>query len=212
MRLFTNMSLRQKLTALLLIVSATAILLSAIAVLLVETNTFEPGVRQEIKSISKVLNDITRPAIDFRDNKLAQEYLTLLKLYPNISAGAILLPDGEVFAIAFDLKTSLERAQWPIPPYEEKIQFLDAFAEAWTPIKGENEVIGWIYLKYDLPALWLRLPQYTIMFTAIIFSILISGIILTYSSHRLITSPLLDMSKINKSSCCQEGFQTKSSN
>ena len=209
MNLLINLSLRQKLVALLTIVSTTATLFSIIAVLIVEATTFEPNVRQEINSTSRVLNDITRPAIDFGDNKLAQEYLSLLKLYPNISHGAVLLPDGEVFASSTRSNEDVKDAKWPKPPYKEKIEFLDTYAEAWTSIKGENDTIGWIYIKYELPPLWLRLPQYTIMFSSILLSILISGILMTYSSHRLITRPLHDMSIVTNRVIAEKDFKLR---
>ncbi|MDZ7868647.1 MAG: CHASE sensor domain-containing protein [Rheinheimera sp.] len=174
------------------------------ATLLYEERSYQPKQAQEMASLARVMAEMSDAAVDFQDQALAQEYLNILRLYPQLHQAALLLPDGSVFA-------SLQQGSgpfrsWPMPPYRAGYQHQQNYSVFLQPLKAADPASAHLYLEYHQPPLWQRLPQYSIMFAAIAVSLLVITLVLQSYTRSYLLRPLEDMTRFAREVSASEQY------
>jgi TMAO reductase system sensor TorS len=96
--LFRTLSIKNKLMAITLLTSATAVLFVSLAFLVNEIISFRIGVRQELGAIADIIGKNSAAAVAFNDPKSARETLAGLSAKPYILGAFIVTADDRIFA------------------------------------------------------------------------------------------------------------------
>jgi PAS domain S-box-containing protein len=188
-----NISIRRKLTCVIMITSLAALLLAGVAFVLYDVITLRSAMLSQITTLSQIIGNNSTAALVFNDQKAADETLGALNSNPNIVAGSIFNDKGEVFAkyVRTDVadKISFPSAQ------AEGHEFGDEYLTLFRQIEFDNKIIGTVYLQYDLEPLRTRMKQYAgivfiIMLVASVVALIISSFL-----QRLISSPILELAE-----------------
>ena len=93
-----RLSIRQKLTAMLMIASASVLLLAAVAFVVWDFYRFRADMHLDLSTQAQVVLENTAAAITFGDPDAAGETLEMLGLHPHTRLACLYLPAGELFA------------------------------------------------------------------------------------------------------------------
>jgi signal transduction histidine kinase/CheY-like chemotaxis protein/HPt (histidine-containing phosphotransfer) domain-containing protein len=96
--LFRTLSIRNKLMAITLLTSATAVLFISLAFLIGEVVSFRKGVRQQLGVIADIIGKNSAAAVAFDDPNAARETLAGLSAKPYILGAFIVTDDNRLFA------------------------------------------------------------------------------------------------------------------
>jgi TMAO reductase system sensor TorS len=94
---FRNLSIKNKLMAILMLTSGVVLLVASLAFSVNELITFRGTTRQELISLAEIVGKNVSAALLFGDRKSAAETLETLSLKPNILAAFIFTHDGDFF-------------------------------------------------------------------------------------------------------------------
>jgi len=95
---FSRLSIRQKLTAMLMIASAVVLLLSSAAFVIWDFYRFRADMQADLVTEAQLVLDNTEAAITFNDPDAAAETLEMLEIHPHTQLACLYLPSGRVFA------------------------------------------------------------------------------------------------------------------
>jgi signal transduction histidine kinase/CheY-like chemotaxis protein/HPt (histidine-containing phosphotransfer) domain-containing protein len=210
MKLFGDISIRQKLIRIVLLTCGVALFLSSIAIIVNEAIMFRNEMKQELAALADIIGHNTSAAILFNDRKAADETLSGLKNKSNIIAAYIIIKNDTIFSryvapIANRERLRLEgkgsgtteldvkRTLQEFAKGEEEIFGLDGDINMVRPITMDNKIIGTVVIQSDEGQLVSRLKGYF----AVIIGIMLVALMISYAlSSRLqqvITRPILTL-------------------
>jgi signal transduction histidine kinase/ActR/RegA family two-component response regulator len=96
--MFNQLSIRQKLTAMLMLTSGTVLGLAAIAFVTWDFYRFRADMQSDIETIAQVVLENTTAAVTFHDPNAAGETLEMLEIRPHTQIACLYLSNGELFA------------------------------------------------------------------------------------------------------------------
>jgi diguanylate cyclase (GGDEF)-like protein len=194
MRILRNLSIRHKLTVIIMIIVAVSLLLSSVAFITSDRLYTQKNVGKNLRIMADMIAANSTAALLFGDSTAAMETLGFLSSQGNIEAGVIYDSDREVFA---SYVKAGHQGQLPDPSVmDENLLFWSDHVELFTNIKYQGEVIGNIYLRSDLQAVHERLSWFLrVVATILAVSLLVAFILISQMQH-IITAPLMRLSAI----------------
>jgi len=173
---FGNLTLRGKLTAIILIASSAAVLVACIIFALYDVTTFQRSLAGELETIAKITGSNMTAALTFGDSKSANEILSTVGIQPHIVEACVYKADGTVLA---EFRRDGSKAPFTPPaPRPDQTSIVSGYMLAFRKVSLDGESVGSIYVKSDLGELYGRMG-------------LISAIILTVFVLSLVTSFLI---------------------
>lgn len=94
---FRNLSIKNKLMAILMLTSGVVLLVASLAFSVNELITFHSNTKQELSSLAEIVGKNVSAALLFGDRESAAETLETLSLKPNILAAFLFTDDGDLF-------------------------------------------------------------------------------------------------------------------
>jgi TMAO reductase system sensor TorS len=98
---FRNLSIKNKLMAILMLTSGIVLLVASLAFSVNELISFRSNTRQELTSLAEIVGKNVSAALLFGDRKSAAETLETLSLKPNILAAFLFTQEGDLFSSYF---------------------------------------------------------------------------------------------------------------
>jgi signal transduction histidine kinase/DNA-binding response OmpR family regulator len=208
MKLFGDISIKQKLMRIVLLTCGVSLFLASISLIVNEAIMFRREMKQELMSLADIIGHNTSAAILFNDRKAADETLSGLKDKPNIIAAYIITNDATIFSryLAPNVNRerlrlerqgdgtpglSVKRALQEFAEEEEKIFEFDGDIDMVRPITMDKQVIGTVVIQVDESQLVSRLKGFLIVITVIMMLTFIIAYILSSGLQQLITRPIL---------------------
>ena len=96
--MFNRLSIRQKLTAMLMLTSGTVLGLAAIAFVTWDFYRFRADMQADLETQAALVLDNTAAAVTFDDPDAAGETLEKLEIHPHTQIACLYLPNGQLFA------------------------------------------------------------------------------------------------------------------
>ncbi len=186
-------SLRRKVMMLVLSTTISALVLSAVALVLYDLRAYERQWTSDLMLQAEVLARASAPALAFSDHQAATKDLSLIRVRSRVIAAALYTRDGHLFATYL-------RAGEPMPPFPEK-----PGAEGYR-IEGDQlvifhrvvenaEPIGTVYLRaLYLP--WERLRDYLAILFLVMLASLALAALLSGWLQRGVTTPILEVARV----------------
>jgi PAS domain S-box-containing protein len=190
---FRAIPIRIKMTILIVLAIAFAILVAGAAVLVYESRTFEPRSLEKVANQADILAEVLVPSLLFQDSVAASEYLATLRHWKEIRAAAVYDGQGNLFA-GYRIQGA-GPVRFPAVAPEPGAEFLprDLIYCAIVSKRGDG-AIGYLWLDQELLPLYARLPQYGIMFAVVTLSLAAVGMVLGLALKRSVTSPITSLS------------------
>ena len=184
-------SIRQKLTAVILMTGILAVALAGLGFGLYERASYRAAMVSELTTLADTLGANTAAALMFHDSRSAREMLSALQSEKHIVAGLLYDRQGNVFA---EYRRPGVSASWVIPSWDEAgARFDEQNLALAQKVNFERTKVGVIVIVSDLSVLHAQLREYTkIAALVLVVSVLLAFLV---SSHflRKITSPILQL-------------------
>jgi len=158
-------SLRGKVMIVVLTTTTLALLLSAAALLFYEVRAYKHSRQADLQTQADIVAQATAAALSFKDARAASENLHMLRLRPQITAAAVYLAKGELFASYVRPPQSV--TDIPLEAREAGFIVSGDKLELFHPIRQNEEVLGMLYLRTDNDLAG-RLGDYLIILLAVI--------------------------------------------
>ena len=192
MRWLRNISIRRKVTLVILLTSSTALVLACAAFTVYELVTFRHAVTAELTTVAEIIGANSTAALTFQDRRTGQEVLSGLATDERIVAACIYGRDGSVFARYNRDKTT--KLASPAPrapgPYFEEGQLL-----LFWPIMLDGEAIGIIHVRSSLHEMQLRLRRYLWIAALVLAASFLLALALSAKLQGLVSNPILELAK-----------------
>jgi signal transduction histidine kinase/ActR/RegA family two-component response regulator len=180
-------SVRSKLILMAVSTTFVALFASSIAMLLYDLRTFKQYWVDELMTQADIIASVTAPALSFNDAKTAQQNLSVLRVRPQILAGAIYTAGGTRFA---SYAQGSRAVSYPPRPGVPGYTIEDGELAVYHNIVDNGEVLGTVYLRarYGLVE---RLLNYAAILGAVLLASLVLAALVASRLQKGITEPLL---------------------
>jgi signal transduction histidine kinase/DNA-binding response OmpR family regulator len=193
-RALRNLSIRTKLTFIVVLTSVTALLLAGGAFLGYETVTFRSKMEQDLTILADVIGANSTAALTFQDVAAARDALGALKAQPRVEAAAIYATDGTPFATF--RRDPKQLASWPVTVKQDGVLRERDALGIMRPIALDGERIGSIYIRSDLLEMRARSARYAGILFAVLVAASLVALLLGSLLQRLVSGPLLRLAVV----------------
>ncbi len=192
--LFRGLSINRKLTLVMMLTTAGALVVACAAFLLYERQALRKTMARSFAIIADTFDDNVSPGLTFDDAESIAHTLKTLRANPDLIAARVY---GKTGALVAEYKRAKDAASFCFPPLQKSGQVfqqshLDTFQEVWL----DAEVIGTVYLASDYAAInrSLKRSVYTVLV------VLCCALLLAYALSRafrpLIAGPITELAQV----------------
>ncbi|MES2016880.1 MAG: ATP-binding protein [Pseudomonadota bacterium] len=179
-------TVRSKLILMAVSTTFVALLAASIAMLLYDLRTFQQYWVDDLGTQADIIASVTAPALAFNDAKTARQNLALLRVRPQILAGAVYSANGTRFASYAQAGSEVESPARPERPgYTISKGELTVFHN----IVDNGEVLGTVYLRARY-GLYERMRNYAGILGAVLLASLAIAALVASRLQKSITDPL----------------------
>ncbi len=193
MRYHRDLSIRRKLTAIVLVTCGVSILFACTMLAVYDVTAFRREIAVELVSTAGITGSNTTAALSFSDAYAAHETLNSLAAQTHIVAAAVYAADGSVFARY--ARTGADPQLVPPHAGPDGIRFSFHDVVVSQPIELSGERIGTIYLRSDLDQLYARAKNFFEILDIVILACLLAAYLLASRLQRLISGPILALAQ-----------------
>lgn len=193
MALFTDMTIKRKLTLIIMLISSAALLFACVSFIVYDRITVKDTMAQRLTILAEVIGNNSTAALTFDNRTDAQETLSALKAEPHVVAATIYSNEG-VFVTY--LRDGYEGAFTPPPPREDGHAFADGYLDLYRRIMLQDEPIGTVYVRSDLQELRSRLRRYIGIVLIFMFCSSLVAFFLSSWMQKIISDPILHLADV----------------
>lgn len=206
---FQDLSIKHKLTTIIVLTCGLMMVLFAFLFLLNEAFSFQNNARHHIAALAEVTGINATAALSFQDPQTARELLDALRVEPNILQAAIYTAAGNRFAAyakghVSDIPRHIDLHNLPAPdrvrPTALSVKaglkglsgdFLDVF----QPITLNGKRIGMVLIRADQRWVYARMKSVTMMVAGIMLVLIVLSGFISARLQRIISLPIETLSK-----------------
>ena len=193
MMLSSGFSIRRKITELVLVTCAVAVLVACGVFAVYDILSSRAALARDLTTVAQITGSNSTAALSFDDAQSANEILSSLGSKPHIVEACIYKRDGSVFAKYSSSASTVDFLPPPVSP--DGVRSVSGFMEVFREIRLKNDVVGVIYVKSDLR----ELRDRTVQFAWTILGVILLSFVSVYFSaarlQRLISDPILDLAR-----------------
>jgi two-component system sensor histidine kinase/response regulator len=193
MRAFKDLSIKHKLTSIMMTISVTALILSCASFIIYDQIFSRRAMAQELSSLAEIIASNSTAAITFNDQDSATEILSALSARPHITSACLYTPDGKQFA--WYVRPNQPAPLNTPPPKSDGAQLVNNRFELFRSISLDGQVVGTLYLQSDLEELHSRLVRYGWIVIVILLASSLLTLVLSSFLQRIISNPIVSLAK-----------------
>jgi two-component system sensor histidine kinase/response regulator len=206
---FRNLSIRRKLTLIVMITTCTAILLACVAFLAFDIHTERQSRARDLETLAKVLGSNSTAALTFNDPAAAREVLQSLSAKQHVLAASLYRNDGVIFA---SYVRDWAAAPFVFPTAEPSGTRLEANQlVVFQTILLEGHPLGTVFLASDLGEVKEILRLYAALSGIIVFSLSIGAFFLAARMQRAISDPILLLAQTARAVTTAKDYSVRAS-
>lgn len=204
---FKNLSIRHKLTAIIVFTSGLMILITSLVLIINEAITFHRSAVRNISVLTDVIAINSTAALSFQDSQTAEELLQSLRVEPHIITAAIYNAAGNRFALYGDNKINqlpehLELSNEPSTRAKKSKfsvtglaspRFGSDFMDVTRLVILNEKTIGIVYVRADQGWIYERLKLFVGMVICIMLGLFVMAYFLTQKLQRVISQPIEEL-------------------
>jgi PAS domain S-box-containing protein len=189
-----HLSIRQKLTRIVMVTCGAAILVACLVFLIYDRVTSMEALEQELTTLAQITGSNTTAALEFRDADSATETLASLRAQQHVTHAVLYTKEGAVLA-----KYARQGLGQNFVPPAPQSDFAGPSGSrgviVFRQITLKSEVIGTIYIESDFGELRSRLLSFATITALVILLSLVTAHLLAIRLQNSISGPLLDLAK-----------------
>ena len=210
MGITSGISIKRKLTSMIMLTSAVTLLVVCGAFLTYELGTYKEHMTEEITTLCDIIGNNATAALSFDHHDDAKGILRSLAAEEHIVMAAIYGKNGEVFATYFRHNPDLRFNPPPFQP--EGVEFGKDHLAMFRPIRLEGEEIGMIFIKSDLEEMRARFRQYAIIVGLVLTASLALAFLMSSRLQRGISVPILSLAKTARNVSTKKNYSMRAEN
>lgn len=193
MRRLSQWSIKDKLTAIVMLTSVTTLFFTGICFLAYEFYTTPQTVATNMESLANVVGNNSTAALTFDDSSAAEDTLNGLRATPTIVWAHLYTKEGQPF-VSFQRDGS----QAPVPSCVQFAGFqrVERFVELCRKIELRNQVVGAISLRSDLSDAYARLWNYVLLSVVALLISLLVALLISREAQKRVSRPILDLTAV----------------
>jgi len=180
-------SVRIKLILTALTTTFVALVVTTVAMLVYDLKSFQRGWVDDLTTQAVLVATASTPAVTFNDPRAARQNLGLLRVRPEIQAGAIYTANGALFASY--VQSPQELPALPQHPGQLGYSIEGGRMVVTHPIMDEGERIGTVYLSATYRLLD-RVQSYALILLGVMLGSLLLAAVVAHKLQQTITRPL----------------------
>ena len=185
--MLNRLSLRQKLTAMLMILSSAVLLLASAAFVTWDFYRFRSEMEVDVATQAALVLDNTAAAITFKDPEAARQTLEMLSIDPHVQIACLYLPNGELFAEA----NFHDKSQDSCPPSPAPgVKYTPTRLQLTSHLTRGVDRGSRLFIASDLEAHRARLQTQATAVAAILFAGLLISFLLSYLLQSIVSKPI----------------------
>ena len=193
MQLYRHASIRQKLTRIVLITCATAVLVACTVFAVYDITTFRLSMGNDLATLAEIVGANSSAAVTFGDKEAAHEILSSLTARPHIVEACILATDGSVFARYNRPGSDPDFTPPRLQP--EGVSTSSGHMVVFRSIRLDGAPIGAIYMKSDLDLLYARATRFAGIILVVMLVSLLAAYFLASRLQSAISGPILELAR-----------------
>lgn len=182
--------IKRKLTLIILMTSAVALLLACGAFVTYEQVAFRNTMVRDFSITAEMIGFNSAAALSFNDADAAAQTLKGLSAQPHVIGACIYDNKGSVFATY--QRDPAVKVTWP-PAQAPGQYFSSESLELFRPIVIAGETAGGIYLRSDLEEMRQRLERYALIAAGVMSAATLIALLIGSKLQRLISEPISDL-------------------
>ena len=212
MSFLRNISIKRKLTAIIMLTSCIVLFLASVAFIANDLVAFRRQMMEDLSILAKIIGINSTAAMVFNDQKSGAETLAALEAQAHIMTACIHMKDGSLFAgysinccpDLDSLPPEIDGHNFGVDPpelsklIEKDSHFGKNYVAVLKPILFDGERIGTIYLQSDLKAFYSHLKWHAGAFVVIMLASSLVVLLLSSTFQRLISEPILFLAQTMK--------------
>jgi signal transduction histidine kinase len=197
MRVFRDISIKRKLTLIIMLISIVALLLSCTLFIIYDRGLERREMIRDLATQAEIIGDNSTAALIFDDADSTTEMLLALKAKPEIVAACVYDKGDHLFATY--KRANQEGANFLPPAVEaDGNHFSGDRLRLFRQITLEHETVGTVYLEVSLEEMHVRLVSDIEITAIILLAAMLVTLLLSASFQRVISDPIIRLAQTAK--------------
>ncbi|MBI3667942.1 MAG: response regulator, partial [Acidobacteria bacterium] len=204
---FRDLSIKWKLTHIIMLTSGLALLLACAAFILYEVVVFRDRTRNELSTVAEIIGANSTAALAFLDRHAAEETLTALRADNRVLAAAIYSKNGALFARY--ARGGDRTISFPWQPMPSGYYFEGDALLLFRPILLDQERIGAIYIRSDMQEVYAHLRRYMEIVGIVLAASVLLAFLLSSKLQRVISEPVLGLARVARQVSAEKNYTVR---
>ena len=194
MRIFNNLSIKNKLIGIIFLVSMLAIVTGFTFIIIKDIKSFKTNMVDNTTVNAKLIGEYCVTPLAFQDNAGAEEILGRLETIPSIMNGYVYDDKGDLFAV---FNRYEETNVPPLPTKEETSSVFEGkYLHLFQPILYQNQKYGTIYLRASTYLLVDKIKRYLLTMVLLMMGLMVLSYFLASKLQSIISKPIITLTDI----------------
>ena len=193
-RRWNDLALQRKLLIVSLLTALTAMLVALMVLITYDFSVVRVRLVQDLASRMELVSLNLDVDLNFGDRGAATRTLSALRGTPDIHSACLFDPQHQIFANY--ARNGSARCAWQEDMAAPGHGFHGDYLSMLAPVRFQHEVVGYLQVEYALQPLAERLSKYGLVLAVVLMTLLICGVLQAAGLRRLVTQPLLALSKV----------------
>ena len=193
---FQDISIKRKLTAIIMIASTVALLLVSTGFVTYELVTFRQTMTRDLATLAEIIGNQSTAALTYGDKDAAREILAALNAKKHIVAAALYDKEGRLIASYSGVKGPA--VSFSNQPEAEASRFENNALVVYHEIRLDGDFVGTVYLKSDLQEINERFARYAAMILLFMLASWVVTLFLSALLQRVISRPIFHLAETAK--------------
>ncbi|HEX9002624.1 MAG TPA: response regulator [Blastocatellia bacterium] len=196
MRVLRDLSIRRKLTLIIMFTSGIALALACVAFVTYDLITLREGMTRNLATLADIIGTNNTAALTFNDQASAKENLDALSASSHIVTACFYTKDGQLFA---QYKRVDQPGSFSPPAIRENGTFWEKDRLLlFQRLVLDGERVGTLYIESDLREISERLKRYAWIVAVIMLASLCAAYLLASKLQRVISGPIIHLAHTAK--------------
>ena len=191
-----DIPIRKKLRRVIILIWSLVLIVTCLGFFGYELYVFRISTKDKLSIIGGMIAANSTAALAFNNEDDAKEILSALTSEPHIAAAALYDKNGQVFA-KYEASTN-SGTVYPKKPGVRDYRFVKGYFEGSQPVMLQDDLLGYIYLKYDIKRLYYRISVYAVVVVLVSALSWLLAVLLSKNLQRNISAPVLVLAKTAK--------------
>ncbi len=204
---FQDISIKRKLTAIIMIASTVALLLVSAGFVTYDLATFRKTMTDDLSTLAEIIGNQSTAALTYGDKSAAKEILAALSAKKHVVAAA--LYDREGHLLASYSGPAGPAITFPDHPDREIARFDRNALVLFHEIRLDGDFVGTVYLKSDLLAINERFERYAAIILLFMLASLAATLFLSAFLQRVISRPIFHLAETARSVSGEKNYSLR---